>query len=95
MTKEVFEKLGVEPILAVGEKFDANFHNAVMHIDDENYGENEVCEEFVKGPEQAPMDCIITFSPKAPLRFAALDTPTAMMAIGMAASNTWPTFNPK
>lgn len=49
MTKEVFEKLGVEPILAVGEKFDANFHNAVMHIDDENYGENEICEEFVKG----------------------------------------------
>ena len=46
-------------------------------------------------PEQAPMLWMITFSPNALLRLAAVLTPTAMMAIGMAASNTWPTFNPK
>ena len=49
MTKEVFEKLGVEAIDAVGKEFDANYHNAVMHIDDESFGENEVVEEFMKG----------------------------------------------
>ena len=49
MTKEVFDKMGVEAIEAVGKEFDANIHNAVMHIDDENYGENEVVEEFMKG----------------------------------------------
>ena len=46
-------------------------------------------------PEQAPMDWIITFSPNAFFRLAAPDSPTAIMAIGMAASNTWPTFKPK
>ena len=46
-------------------------------------------------PEQAPIDWMMTFSPSALLRFAAVDTPTAMMAIGMAASNTWPTFRPR
>lgn len=49
MTKEVFEKIGVTEIEAVGKTFDANVHNAVMHIDDEAYGENEVAEEFMKG----------------------------------------------
>lgn len=49
MANEVFEKIGVEPIEAVGKEFDANVHNAVMHIDDESYGENEVVEEFMKG----------------------------------------------
>ena len=39
-------------------------------------------------PEQAPIDWMITFSPNAFLRFAAPETPTAMIAIGMAASNT-------
>ena len=39
-------------------------------------------------PEQAPIDWIITFSPNAFFRLAAPDTPTAIMAIGMAASNT-------
>ena len=39
-------------------------------------------------PEQAPIDWIITFSPSAFFRLAAPDTPTAIMAIGMAASNT-------
>ena len=46
-------------------------------------------------PEQDPMDWIITFSPSAFLRLRPLDSPTAMMAIGIAASNTWPTFNPR
>ena len=43
------EKLGVTEINAVGEKFDPAIHNAVMHVDDETKGENEVVEEFQKG----------------------------------------------
>ena len=43
------EKLGVTEIKAVGEKFDPAIHNAVMHVDDETKGENEVVEEFQKG----------------------------------------------
>lgn len=46
--KTAFEKLGVEEIDASG-KFDPNFHQAVMHIEDENYGENEIAEVFQKG----------------------------------------------
>lgn len=46
---EVLKKLNVEVIEAVGKEFDPNLHNAVSHIDDENYGENEVVEEFQKG----------------------------------------------
>ena len=46
-------------------------------------------------PEQAPIDCMMTFSPSPCLRRAAVDTPTAMMAIGIAASNTCPTFSPR
>ena len=42
------DELGVKPIEAVG-KFDPNFHNAVMHVEDENFGENIVAEEFQKG----------------------------------------------
>ena len=42
-------KLGVESFGAVGEKFDPNVHNAVMHVDDESFGENEVAEVFMKG----------------------------------------------
>ena len=45
----VLEGLGVTPIEAVGKEFDPNYHNAVMHVDDENYGENIVVEEFQKG----------------------------------------------
>ena len=37
--------LGVKPIEAVGKEFDANFHNAVMHVDDESKGENEITYE--------------------------------------------------
>ena len=40
---------GVEEIKAVGETFDPDLHNAVMHIDDDSYGENEVVEELQKG----------------------------------------------
>ena len=43
------EKLGVSEIRAVGEKFDPTLHNAVMHVDDTEKGENEVVEEFQKG----------------------------------------------
>lgn len=43
------EGLGVKPIEAVGQEFDPNLHNAVMHVEDENFGENIVCEEFQKG----------------------------------------------
>lgn len=39
----------VKPIEAVGQPFDPNFHNAVMHVEDENFGENIVAEEFQKG----------------------------------------------
>ena len=45
----VLEKLGVKPIDAVGKTFDAKLHNAVMHVDDDQYGEGEVVEEFQKG----------------------------------------------
>ncbi len=47
--EEVLSKLGVKPIEAVGRKFDANLHNAVMHIDDDSRGEGEIVEEFQKG----------------------------------------------
>ncbi|MBQ9767309.1 MAG: nucleotide exchange factor GrpE [Lachnospiraceae bacterium] len=40
---------GVTPIEAVGQEFNPDFHNAVMHIEDENFGENIVAEEFQKG----------------------------------------------
>ncbi len=42
-------KLGVTEITAVGEQFNPNLHNAVMHTDDETVGENTVVEEFMKG----------------------------------------------
>ena len=43
------EGIDVKPIEAVGQPFDPNFHNAVMHVEDENFGENIVAEEFQKG----------------------------------------------
>lgn len=43
------EEAGVKPIDAVGQEFDPNFHNAVMHVEDENLGENVVAEELQKG----------------------------------------------
>ena len=45
---DAFTKLGIEEIDASGE-FDPNFHNAVMHIDDENLDKNVVAEVFQKG----------------------------------------------
>ncbi len=47
--KEVFSKLGIEEIPALGEPFDPNLHNAVMHIDDESFGENTIAEVFQAG----------------------------------------------
>lgn len=43
------ESIGVKAIEAVGQEFDPNFHNAVMHVEDEEAGENTVVEEFQKG----------------------------------------------
>lgn len=40
---------GVSPIEAVGKEFDPEYHNAVMHVEDEAFGENEVVEELQKG----------------------------------------------
>ena len=45
----VLQKLGVEAVGAVGDKFDPNLHNAVMHEDDESRGENEISEVYQKG----------------------------------------------
>ena len=45
----VLTDLGVTPIEAVGQEFDPNFHNAVMHAEDEELGENTVSEEFQMG----------------------------------------------
>ncbi len=41
--------MGVKPIEAVGQPFDPNFHNAVMHVEDEEIDESTVVEEFMKG----------------------------------------------
>ena len=46
--KTSFDKLGVEEIDATGE-FDPNYHQAVMHIEDENFGANSIAEVFQKG----------------------------------------------
>ncbi|MCD8364345.1 MAG: nucleotide exchange factor GrpE [Clostridiales bacterium] len=45
----VLAEAGVKVIETKGKEFDPNFHNAVMHIDDENFGENIIAEEFQKG----------------------------------------------
>ncbi len=47
--EEMFSKLGVEAVGKVGEKFDPNLHNAVMHVDDDSFGEGEIVEVFQKG----------------------------------------------
>ena len=47
--QEVLHGIGVEEIKALGEQFDPNLHAAVAHEDDENYGENEVVLEMLKG----------------------------------------------
>ena len=44
-----FDEMGVKPIEAVGQEFNPDFHNAVMHVEDEEAGENIIVEEFQKG----------------------------------------------
>ena len=46
---ETLEKMGVSEIEAVGAQFDPNLHSAVMHIEDEEQGENVIVEQFQKG----------------------------------------------
>ena len=46
---QILKNAGVEQIEAVGQPFDTNFHNAVMHVEDDSVGENIVVEEFQKG----------------------------------------------
>lgn len=48
-TESVFEKLGVEEFGKPGDTFDPNLHNAVLHIDDDAYGEGEIVDVFQKG----------------------------------------------
>lgn len=46
---DVFEKMKIVTFGEVGEQFDPNMHNAVMHVDDESLGENEITDVFQKG----------------------------------------------
>ncbi|MBR3004761.1 MAG: nucleotide exchange factor GrpE [Lachnospiraceae bacterium] len=46
---QILKNAGVEQIEAVGQPFDTNYHNAVMHVEDDSVGENIVVEEFQKG----------------------------------------------
>ena len=57
---DVFKKLGVEEIEAEGQTFDPTLHNAVMHIDDDAYGENVIVQELEKGFKLG--DKVIRFS---------------------------------
>lgn len=57
---DLLKTLGVTPIEAVGNEFDANLHNAVMHVEDENAGDNTVVEEFQKGYKYK--DAVIRYS---------------------------------
>ena len=57
---DVLTSLGVEQISSVGEAFNPLFHNAVMHIDDEEAGENVIVEEFQKGYKYK--DSVIRYS---------------------------------
>ncbi len=46
---EIFAKMGVEEIPALGESFNPELHNAVMHEENEEFDENTVSEVFLKG----------------------------------------------
>jgi len=46
---KILNGLGVEIFGAVGDEFDPNIHNAILHVDDENYGENVICQVFQQG----------------------------------------------
>ena len=48
-TEDIFSKIGVEEIKALGEEFNPELHNAVMHVEDDAVTENTVVEEFQKG----------------------------------------------
>lgn len=54
------EKLGIEAFGAVGETFDPAIHNAVMHVEDENLGDNEIADVFQKGYRKG--DRVIRFA---------------------------------
>lgn len=58
--KSVLEGLGVTEIEAVGQKFDPALHNALLHIDDEKYGEGEIVLELTRGFKLG--DKVIRFS---------------------------------
>ena len=47
--KQVLTKLGLEEIPALGQPFDPNLHNAVMHVEDDSVGENTIVEVFQAG----------------------------------------------
>ncbi len=46
---DTFQKLGIVEIESLGKTFDPNVHNAILHTEDENFGESEVIEVFQKG----------------------------------------------
>ena len=46
---DILDNMGVKQIEALGKAFDPDFHEAVSHVTDEKYGENEIIEEFQKG----------------------------------------------
>ncbi|MCM1545302.1 MAG: nucleotide exchange factor GrpE, partial [Ruminococcus sp.] len=46
---DIIAKLGVEPFGEIGEKFDPNIHNGVMHVDDDELEENVIADVFSKG----------------------------------------------
>ena len=47
--RETLEKMGVKEIESMGKTFDPNVHNAVFHVDDDSFGENEIVEVLMKG----------------------------------------------
>ena len=47
--QDVLKKLGVEEIVCINKTFDPNYHEAVMHVEDDKYGEKEIVEVFRKG----------------------------------------------
>ncbi len=58
--RDTLEKMGVKEIEAMGAAFDPNVHNAVMHVEDEAYGENEIVEVLMKGYQKG--DKVIRYS---------------------------------
>ena len=58
--EETLGKMGVTEIEALGKPFDPQLHNAVMHVEDESVGENEIVEVFQKGYQRG--DRVIRFA---------------------------------